>query len=162
LALPNELRITKATEQDVPLILSFIRQLAEYEKLLDKTEVNEERIRRTIFGRPPFAHVLLAYADEVPVGFAVYFFNYSTFIGLPGLYLEDIFVKPEWRGKGVGLAIFKYLGRITLENGCHRMDWAVLNWNESAIDFYRKLGAEAQHDWSNYRLSGPALARLAE
>lgn len=156
------LRIVRATERDVPLILEFIRNLAEYEKHLDKVEATEERIRETIFGAEPAASVLFAYKGDRAVGFAVYFFTYSTFVGLPGLYLEDLFVKPEARGKGVGRELLRYLAKVAKQKQCGRIEWAVLHWNEPAIGFYRSLGAVPMDEWAVYRLAGDALDQLAK
>lgn len=157
----ESLRIEPATERDIPLILEFVRGLAEYEKNLDKVETTEERIKKTIFGAEPAAQALLAYEDEIAVGFAVFFYTYSTFVGLPGLYLEDLYVKPEARGRGVGRALLRYLARLAKERGCYRIEWAVLHWNESAIRFYKGLGAVPMDDWHVYRLSGAELDLLA-
>ena len=157
----GSLRIERATERDIPLILEFVRGLAEYEKHLDRVEATEERIRETIFGTEPSAQVLFAYENETAVGFVVFFYTYSTFVGLPGLYLEDLYVKPEARGKGVGRALLRFLARLAKEKNCWRIEWAVLNWNESAIRFYKGLGAVPMDEWSVYRLSGEELDRLA-
>src|SRR5688572_15599544 len=157
----SELRIEKAIPGDVPLILEFRRKLAEYEKLSDSVEATEEGLRETLFGPNPSAHALLAYDGDEPVGFAIYFFNYSTFVGRPGLYLEDLFVRPEARGKGFGRALLQHLAGIAVENNCGRMEWAVLNWNEPAIGFYKSLGADPMIDWTVFRLSGKALDDLA-
>jgi len=157
----SELRIEKAVTGDVPLILEFVRKLAEYEKLSDSVEATEEGLRETLFGPNPSAHALLAYDGDEPVGFAIYFFNYSTFVGRPGLYLEDLFVRPEARGKGFGRALLQHLAGIAVENNCGRMEWAVLNWNEPAIGFYKSLGADPMIDWTVFRLSGKALDDLA-
>jgi GNAT superfamily N-acetyltransferase len=157
----ESIHIEPATERDVPLILEFVRGLAEYEKHLDYVEATEERIRQTIFGAEPAAHVLFAYENDTAVGFAVYFNTYSTFVGLPGLYLEDLYVKPEARGKGVGRALLRYLAKLAKEQGCYRIEWAVLRWNEPAIEFYKKLGAVPMDEWNVYRLSGNELDRLA-
>jgi len=156
------LRIEKATAHDVPLILRFIRELAEYEKLLDAVSATEESLRETLFGPKPSAEVLLACDDEEPVGFAIYFFHYSSFVSRSGLYLEDLFVRPEARSKGFGRELLQHLARIAVERGCGRMEWAVLNWNEPAIGFYKRLGADAMDDWTVFRLSGKALEDLAE
>jgi GNAT superfamily N-acetyltransferase len=155
------LRIVPADEGDVPVILSFIRKLAEYEKLSHLVVATEENIREHIFGANPVGEVLLAYWDEEPVGFALYFRNFSTFLGHPGIYLEDLFVEPEHRGKGIGKALLKRLAKIALERGYGRLDWAVLDWNTPSIDFYRSLGAVALDAWTGYRLTGEALDRLA-
>jgi len=153
--------IRQATEPDVPLILSFIRQLAEYERLAHEAVMTEETLRRSLFGPRPYAEVLLGYADEKPVAFAVFFHNFSTFLGTPGLYLEDLFVVPEMRGHGFGKAMLVELARIARERNCGRFEWSVLDWNESAIGFYKKLGAVPMEDWMIMRVTGEALSRLA-
>jgi GNAT superfamily N-acetyltransferase len=155
------LRIEKATVHDVPLILQFIRELAEYEKLLDRVTTTEELLRETLFGPRPAAEVLLAYATNEPVGFAIYFFNYSTFMGRPGLYLEDLFVRPSVRGQGFGRALLAHLAQIAIERNCGRMEWAVLDWNEPAIGFYNRLGAIPMDDWTVFRVWDKALTDLA-
>jgi GNAT superfamily N-acetyltransferase len=153
--------IRQATEQDVPLILSFIRQLAEYERLSHEAAMTEEILRESLFGPRPYAEVLLGYADEKPVAFAVFFHNFSTFLGRPGLYLEDLFVIPDMRGHGFGKAMLVELARIARERNCGRFEWSVLDWNESAIGFYKKLGAVPMEDWRIMRVTGKALERLA-
>jgi GNAT superfamily N-acetyltransferase len=158
---PDKLRIVTATENDVPLILEFIRQLAAYEKHLDRLEATEVRIRQTLFGPAPAASVIFAFDGHQPLGFAVFYFTYSTFAGLPGLYLEDLFVKPSARGTGVGTRLLRYLAKLAKEKGCWRIEWAVLHWNESAIGFYKKLGAVPMDEWAVYRLSGTPLDTLA-
>ena len=155
------LRIVTATERDVPLILEFIRELAAYERHLDRVEATEARIRETLFGAEPAASVIFAFNEDKPVGFAVFYFTYSTFAGLPGLYLEDLFVKPEARGLGIGRQLLRYLARLAKEKGCWRIEWAVLHWNETAIGFYRKLGAIPMEEWAVYRLFGTPLDQLA-
>jgi GNAT superfamily N-acetyltransferase len=155
----NEIRIEDATEHDAPLILRFIQGLAEYERL--PVVADEDSVRDMIRNPEPRTHVLIAYCDSQPAGFAVWFHNYSTFVSRPGLYLEDLFVFPEWRGRGVGRRLLSYLADIALSRGCGRMEWSVLNWNEPAIAFYQKLGAEALADWTVYRLSGDPLTKLA-
>ena len=155
------LRIVEATEQDIPLILQFIRELAHYEKLLDQVENNEDLLRKIVFGADSDIHALIAYENQVPVGYAVFFYTYSTFVGRRGLYLEDLYVKPGARGKGFGRALLRHLARTAIDRDCWRMEWAVLNWNESAISFYQSLGAIPMNEWSTYRISGPALDRLA-
>ena len=154
--------IRPATESDVPLILEFIRELAVYEKLLDRVEANEARLREALFGTTPVASCVLAYQAELPVAFALYYFTYSTFAGLPGLYLEDLFVKPDFRGQGLGHALLQHLAKLAKDRGCWRIEWAVLHWNQSAIRFYEKLGAIPMNEWAVYRLSGAALSRLAD
>jgi GNAT superfamily N-acetyltransferase len=153
--------IRPAVERDVPLILSFIRQLAEYERLSHEAVMTVETLRESLFGARPYAEVLLGYADDEPVAFAVFFHNFSTFLGKPGLYLEDLFVKPEVRGNGYGRAMLVELAKIARERGCGRFEWAVLDWNEPSIGFYKRLGAVAMDDWTIFRVSGDALERLA-
>lgn len=155
------IRIEPATERDVPLVLSLIKALAEYEQLAHEVVATEEGLRRTLFGPGARAEVSIAYAGTEPIGFAVWFHNYSTFLGRAGLYLEDLFVSPQWRGRGVGRRLLAYVARIAVNRGCGRMEWSVLNWNEPALGFYRKLGARAMDDWTVYRLTGDALSRLA-
>ena len=151
--------IRPATIADVPLVLAFIRDLATYEKLLADVVATEESLRLTLFGRQPAAHVVIAEVAGQPAGFALYFFNYSTFLARPGLYLEDLFVKPEFRGHGIGKALLLHLARIANERGCGRMEWAVLDWNEPAKGFYRRLGAVQLDDWRVMRLTGAALTQ---
>jgi GNAT superfamily N-acetyltransferase len=146
-------RIVPATERDVPVLFTMIRELAEYEKLTDKLIATEELLRKNLFGagnRSVEAH--LAYLDDRPVGYAIFFHNFSTFLARPGLYIEDIYVRPETRGKGIGKAMFEYLRGIAKERGCGRMEWSVLKWNKSAIDFYEKMGAVPMDEWTTYRL----------
>ena len=155
------LAIRSATAADVPLILSFIRALAEYEKLLPEVEATEERLRATLFpadGRAP-AECVIAFASGEPAGFALFFSNYSTFLAKPGLYLEDLFVKPEFRGRGIGKALLLHLAKLANARGCGRMEWSVLDWNEPAIAFYESLGARRMREWQICRLTGPALAQ---
>jgi GNAT superfamily N-acetyltransferase len=157
----DKVRVVRATERDVPEILNLIRGLAEYERLSHLVEADEERLRGTLFGDRPAAEVLLAYEHAECVGFAVFFTNYSTFLAKPGLYLEDLFVKPHARRKGIGLQILKHLAAIARERNYGRMEWSVLDWNQPAIHFYQKLGAEALDDWTLFRLTGDALANFA-
>jgi len=157
----ERIRIAPAAGSDVPLILSFIRKLAEYEKLLHLVVTTEAQIHENVFGSNPVAEVLLAYWDGEPVGFALYFRNFSTFLGQPGIYLEDLFVEPEHRGKGIGKALLIRLANIAIERGYGRLEWAVLDWNTPSIEFYRRLGAVALDQWTAYRLTGDALQRLA-
>jgi len=161
LRLTQPLRIVQATEKDVPLILQFIRELAEYEKLADQVEATEERVRENLFGASPRASCVLAYHETRPVAFALYYFTYSTFAGLPGLYLEDLFVKPDVRGQGVGRELLRYLAKLARQQGCFRIEWAVLHWNKPAIGFFESLGAVPMGEWAVYRLSGTALSVLA-
>jgi GNAT superfamily N-acetyltransferase len=157
----HELNIRAATEADVPLILQFIRDLAEYERLADKVVATEDLLRATLFGEPRFAEVIIGEANGQPVAFALFFHNFSTFIGRPGIYLEDLFVKPQFRGRGFGKAMLARLAAIAKSRNCGRLEWAVLNWNESAINFYKSLGAQPMDEWQVYRLTGDALDRLA-
>ena len=156
-----QLSITPATEDDAPVVLAFIRGLAEYERLADQCVATEERVRESLFGPRPDAEVVIARWDGEPVGFALFFHNYSTFLARRGLYLEDLFVKPEWRGRGVGGALLRHLASIAVARECGRFEWAVLDWNESAIRVYEALGATPQTEWTVYRLAGDALERLA-
>jgi GNAT superfamily N-acetyltransferase len=154
--------IRVATESDVPLILQFIRALAEYEKLSHEVIATEDALRATLFGNPRFAEVLIGEEDGAAVAFALFFHNYSTFNGAPGLYLEDLFVKPQARRRGYGRAMLSRLAAMTLERKCLRFEWAVLDWNAPAIDFYRSLGAVAMEEWTVMRVTGEALDALAE
>jgi GNAT superfamily N-acetyltransferase len=153
--------IRAATEQDVPLILQFIRDLAEYERLSHKVIATEEKLRASLFGNPRFAEVIVAEEDGAPVGFALFFHNYSTFLAQPGIYLEDLFVKPEARGRGYGKALLARLAQLARERGCGRVEWAVLDWNAPSIAFYKALGAVPMDDWTVFRLTGDALEKLA-
>jgi GNAT superfamily N-acetyltransferase len=153
--------IRPATAADVPVILQLIRDLAEYERAPADVVATEPQLREVLFGAKPAAEVLLAFEGEEPVGFAVYFFNFSTWLGRAGLYLEDLFVRPDRRAKGYGRALLQRLAQIAHERGCGRMEWAVLNWNEPAIGFYKKLGARPMDDWTVYRLTGDGIAELA-
>ncbi|MGI9086254.1 MAG: GNAT family N-acetyltransferase [Chthoniobacterales bacterium] len=160
--MPASFQIKPATITEVPIILRLIRELAEYERAPNDAVATEAQLREVLFGEKPSAEVLLAYAEEVPIGFAVYFFNFSTWLGRPGLYLEDLFVRPEVRGQGYGRALLVRLAQIARERGCGRMEWAVLNWNEPAIGFYKKLGAKPQNEWTVFRLTSDKIAQLAE
>ena len=153
--------IREATEADVPLILRFICDLAEYERLADRVVATEERLRRTLFGNPRFAEVLIAEEDGQPAGFALFFHNYSTFLGQPGIYLEDLFVRESMRGRGIGRALLARLARIARDRGCGRLEWAVLDWNAPSIAFYRHIGAVSLDDWMIMRLTGEALQSMA-
>ena len=157
-----DIRIVPATERDVPTILSLIKALADYERLGDEVEATEDDIRDSLFGDWPGAEVVLAYVGASLAGFALFFHNYSTFLGRRGLYLEDLFVLPAYRSKGVGRRLLSHLARIAVERKCGRMEWWVLDWNESAIRFYQSIGAVPMDDWTVYRLHGDALARLAD
>jgi GNAT superfamily N-acetyltransferase len=155
-----KIQITEATERDVAVILDLIRQLAEYERLSDRVTATEEQIRKTLFGARPAAEVLLAAADGETVGFAVFFTNYSTFLAKPGLYLEDLFVKPHTRGQGIGTALLARLAQLAVERDCGRVEWSVLDWNEPSIRFYESLGAVPLKEWTTFRLTGDALTKL--
>jgi GNAT superfamily N-acetyltransferase len=155
------IRIERATERDVPLILSLIKGLAEYEKLAHEVAATEETLRATLFGPRPAAEVVIAYADGTPAGFALFFHNYSTFLGQPGLYLEDLYVVPEWRGRGLGKRLLTHLAQLAVERNCGRLEWSVLDWNAPAIGFYTRLGARLMDEWSIFRVTGDSLRALA-
>ncbi|MDR1908668.1 MAG: GNAT family N-acetyltransferase [Spirochaetaceae bacterium] len=157
----GEALIREAREGDIPLILELIRALADYEHLLDRVEATEEGLRRCLF-QEHFAEALIAEWEGAPAGFALFFHTFSTFVGKPGIYIEDIFVKPEFRGRGLGKALFVRIGGIAAERGCGRLEWACLNWNEPAIRFYRSRGGAALDEWTTFRMSGEGLARLGE
>jgi GNAT superfamily N-acetyltransferase len=150
-----------ATVDDSGVILELIRDLAEYERLSHEMVADESRIRESLFGDRRAAEVLIAEERGEPLAFALFFHNFSTFVGRPGLYLEDIYVRPAARGRGIGRALLERLARIAVERGCARMEWSVLDWNEPAIGFYRKLGAIAMDEWTVFRLTGDAIADLA-
>jgi GNAT superfamily N-acetyltransferase len=156
------LSIRPATVTDVPVILQLIRDLAAYERAPNEVTATKEQLVDVLFGKKPAAEVLLAFENGTPVGFAVFFHNFSTWLGQPGIYLEDLFVKPEMRGKGYGRALLVDLAKIARERGCGRMEWAVLNWNDPAIQFYRKLGAKPMDEWTVFRLAHDGIAKLAE
>jgi GNAT superfamily N-acetyltransferase len=158
--MPAEIRISSATEADVPLILEMIQGLAEYEKLTDQCTATVEQLRATLFGARPGAEVLLAHQGDECAGFALFFPNYSTFLAKPGIYLEDLFVKPHARGNGLGLALLTEIARLAVERGCGRVEWSVLDWNEPSIGFYKKLGAVPMEEWTIFRLTGDALTTL--
>jgi len=152
--------ITPATPADVPDILRFIRGLAEYEKLSHRCIATEDDLRRTLFGDRPAADILIARLNDRPVGFALFFQSYSTFLAKPGIYLEDLFVLPEYRGRGVGKALLVQLARIARERDCGRLEWSVLDWNAPAIEFYQRLGATVMPDWRTCRMSPEDIAKL--
>ncbi len=156
------LRIRPATPADVPVILELIRDLAAYERAPSEVTATEEQLLQVLFGEKPVAEVLLAFEGNTSVGFAVFFHNFSTWLGRAGLYLEDLFVRPEHRGKGYGRALLVDLARIARDRGCGRMEWAVLDWNDPAIEFYKKLGASSLDEWKIFRLTHEGIARLAE
>jgi len=154
--------IRPATAADVPIILELIRALATYERAPNDVTATEDGLNKVLFGEKPAAEVLLAFEDETAVGFAVFFHNFSTWLGRPGLYLEDLFVRPEDRGKGYGRALLIHLAKIARDRSCGRMEWAVLDWNESAIEFYRKLGGKPMDEWTVFRLTRDGIAKLAD
>src|SRR6476469_2894529 len=158
----TDFQIRSARVDDVPIILQLIRDLATYERAPDEVTATEEQLIAVLFGERPAAEALLAFAAESAVGFAVYFYNCSSWLGRAGLYLEDLFVKPEKRGKGYGRALLVELAKIARDRGCGRMEWAVLNWNEPAIKFYRALGAKPMNEWTVFRLTRDEIAKLAD
>jgi GNAT superfamily N-acetyltransferase len=153
--------IREATEADVPQILRFIKDLAEYERLAHRVIATEERLRRTLFGNPRFAEVMLLEEEGEAAGFALFFHNYSTFLAQPGIFLEDLYVKPETRGRGYGRALLARLAKIAKDRDCGRLEWAVLDWNAPSIAFYKSLGAVPLDDWIIFRLTGEALDELS-
>jgi GNAT superfamily N-acetyltransferase len=158
----SNFEIRPARVEDVSVILELIRELATYERAPDEVTATEEQLVGVLFGERPAAEVLLAFEGKSPIGFAVFFHNFSTWLGRPGLYLEDLFVKPEKRGKGYGRALLMDLAKIARDRACGRMEWAVLNWNEPAIKFYRALGAEPLDEWTVFRLTREGIAELAK
>lgn len=157
----NQFEIKPANIEDVPLILSLIKELAEYERLSHEVIATEEKLKTALFGQYPYAEVIIGYLDNTPVSFALYFHNFSTFLGLPGIHLEDLFVKPEARGKGIGRKMLTHVAQVAKQRQCGRLEWSVLNWNEPAINFYKSMGAKAMDEWSVYRLTGDALDKVA-
>ena len=155
-------KIRPARLEDVRIILQLIRDLATYERAPDEVSATEEQLVDVLFGERRVAEVLLAFEEESPVGFAVYFYNFSTWLGRAGLYLEDLFVKPDKRGKGYGRALLVDLAKVARDRGCGRMEWAVLDWNEPAIKFYRSLGAKPMEEWTVFRLTRDGIAKLAQ
>ncbi len=160
--MPDNFEIKPATAADVPLILSFIKKLAAYEKLAHDVTATEEGLRKTLFGEHRYAEAIIGYHGGEAVGFALFFHNYSTFLGKPGIYLEDLFVDEQHRGKGFGKALLVHLAKLARERGCGRLEWWVLDWNEPSIRFYKALGAAPMDEWTVYRVTGEALDRLAE
>lgn len=158
--IPN-FQIRWARPNDVPLILQFVRHLAEFERLSHECVATEESLHETLFAGHPFAEVILGFYDGVPIGFALFFHNYSTFLARPGIYLEDLFVEPEWRGRGFGRELLIHVSRIAVERKCGRLEWSVLDWNVNAIRFYERLGAVAMNEWTTFRVSGEALEKMA-
>ncbi len=157
----DSIRLRFARREDVALILRLIRELAAYEKLSDEVAADEARLAAALFGEQRYAEVVLAERSGAAVGFALFFHNFSTFLALPGIYLEDLYVEPASRGLGIGALLLSFLAHLARERGCGRLEWAVLDWNESAIGFYRRLGAKAMDDWTVYRVTGDALGELA-
>ena len=155
------LNIRSATRDDVPVILQLIRDLATYERAPNEVTATEDGLEEVLFGDKPAAEVRLAFENDTPVGFAIFFHNFSTWLGRPGVYLEDLFVKPEHRGKGYGRALLVDLAKIARDRNCGRMEWAVLDWNDPAIQFYRKLGAKPMEEWTVFRLTGDGITKLA-
>jgi GNAT superfamily N-acetyltransferase len=154
------LAIRPAEQADIPVIAELIRGLARFEKLEHEVTMTEDRLAASLFGERPYAETLIAEEDGEPVGFALFFHNFSTFLAQPGIYLEDLFVVPEHRGRGIGRALLKELARLAVERGCGRLEWAVLDWNRDAIGFYERLGARPNSEWTVYRLAGEALTTL--
>jgi GNAT superfamily N-acetyltransferase len=157
----DSITIRPATESDLPAILGFIRALAQYERLEHECIATEEDLRRTLFGARSYAEVVFACIDGAPAGFALFFHNYSTFLGKPGIYLEDLFVNPEARGRGIGKRLLQWLAKTAVERDCGRLEWSVLDWNEPSIRFYESLGAVLKSEWQIFRLTGPSLAALS-
>ena len=156
------MRIEPATERDLPAIIHLVRQLAIYEKLEHAMIATQDDFRQALFGAECTAYALIAFADDSAVGFALYFYNFSTFLGKRGIYLEDIYVEPEYRGRGIGSALLKRLAKIAKERHCGRMEWSVLTWNQPSIDFYHRLGAVTLDDWRIFRLHSESLEQLAK
>ena len=157
----SHFHIRPAASTDVPIIYEFIVQLAEYERLLHEVVATESQVHSTLFGEKRYAEVILGVEDDIPVGFALFFHNYSTFLAKPGIYLEDLFVLPENRGRGYGKALLCALAQMAVDRDCGRLDWNVLDWNQPAINFYQSLGAQAVSEWKTFRLTGAALTGLA-
>ncbi len=156
-----ELTIRPATKQDTALILSMIRELAEFEKLAHEVMATEEMLQKSLFSDGANTNVFVAEAHQKPVGFALTFFNFSTFLGIKGLYLEDLYIKPEFRGKGYGTILLSFLAQFAIDQNCGRFEWSVLDWNQIAIDLYRKLGAKPLNEWTQYRMDKPTFEKLA-
>lgn len=153
--------IRKATREDIPLILNFIKLIAEYEKLSHEVIATEESLYHSIFGEKSTVQVLLAFENDIASGYAIFFHNFSTFVGKKGIYLEDLFVKPEFRGKGIGKLLLKEIAKIAVENNCGRIEWAVLDWNKPAIDFYESIGAKAMNEWILFRMNEGEIKNFA-
>ena len=154
------IRIVPAQASDVPIILEMIKALAEYEQLTHEVVATEDDLRQSLFGPRPAGEVVLAYAGDTPIGFALFFHNFSTFLAKPGIYLEDLYVRQKFRGQGCGEALLRHLARLALERGCGRLEWSVLDWNVRAIEFYKSLGAVQMDEWTVHRLTGDALVKL--
>jgi GNAT superfamily N-acetyltransferase len=154
-------QIRPATKADVPVILSFIKKLADYERLSHEVTATEKTLRETLFGRRPTAEVAIGYFKREPVGFVIFFHNYSTFLGLPGIYIEDLFVDEAFRRRGFGNALFRYVAGVARDRQCGRLEWSVLDWNEPAVKFYKTLGAVPMNEWTVFRLTGESLTKLA-
>jgi GNAT superfamily N-acetyltransferase len=157
----STLKIRPATEADVPLVYGFIRKLAEYGDLSDEVSATAEDVRAALFGPKPVAEVTLAYWGPDPAGFALYSYTFASFLGKTGIYIEDLYVEPSYRNKGIGKALLVQLAGLARKRGCGRLEWAVLNWNERAMEFYQDLGAVPMDDWTTFRLTGEGLERLA-
>lgn len=157
----TDFTITRATENDIPLILDFIKQIAEYEKLLQEVTATEDILRRSVFGPQSNIEVYFAHSGSVPVAYAVVFYNFSTFLGKQGMYLEDLFVKPEYRGTGIGKTLLRFLAQRAVAQDCGRMEWTVLDWNEPAIGFYKRIGAKPMDEWTIFRLTEDKLKEFA-
>ena len=158
----EQITLRLATEQDVPTILAFINGLADYEKLADQVVATEDKLKQTLFGDKRYAEVVIAEYNQQAAGFALFFHNYSTFLAKPGIYLEDLFVLPDFRGKGLGKVLLSYLAKLAVERDCGRLEWSVLDWNQPAIDFYQAQGATMLHDWRINRVTGENLKALAQ
>lgn len=156
----EKLDIRQATEKDIPLVLGFIKKLAEYEKMPHEVVATEDLLRKNLFERK-MAEVILGFHQDQPVGFALFFHNFSTFLGKPGIYIEDLYVEPKFRSRGFGREMLSYLARLAKERECGRLEWWVLDWNKSAIGFYEKIGAKPMNEWTVYRVTGKALDKLA-
>jgi len=157
-----ELSLRFATPDDIPVILEFIKELADFEKLSHEVVATEKMLKKSLFGERPMAEVIIADYLSKPVGFSLFFHNFSTFLGRPGLYIEDLYIKPEHRGMGIGKTILKYLAKLAVERDCGRLEWWVLNWNINALNFYNELGAQAMDQWTVFRITGETLSNLSE
>ncbi|MFN8769846.1 MAG: GNAT family N-acetyltransferase [Neisseriaceae bacterium] len=157
----NNITIRFATEEDIPLILSFIKELAKYEKLLDQVTATEQKLRETLFNNKKYAEVIIASINNKVAGYALFFHTFSSFLSKPGLYLEDLYIKPEFRKQKIATSILIYLANLAVDRGCDRFEWACLDWNQPAIDFYTSMGAIAMDEWTVYRVNGNNLKSLA-